>query len=94
MATPRHIRWLGRTVAVTSLVIAAFAVWWVFAGLPRPVATALADAEWEPCIAKYAAATTARDSARVDTWVLKPRSRFEAAVTCGRLRVKRTATAP
>ena len=86
---PAHIRWLGRVAAVTALVIAAFAVWVVWAGLPAPLATALADAEWEPCIARYAAATGARDSARVDSWVLKPRSRFTPAVTCGSLRRSR-----
>jgi hypothetical protein len=72
--------------AVTALVIAALAVLWVFVGLPKPVAVALADSEWAPCIPKYDSATTARDTARVDGWVLKPRSRFTPAVTCGSLR--------
>jgi hypothetical protein len=88
--SPAHIRWIGRVAAVTALVIAAFALWMVWAGMPAPLATAMADAEWEPCIPKYAAAATTRDSARVDTWVLKPRSRFTPAVTCGSLRRERT----
>jgi hypothetical protein len=75
--------------AVTALVIAATVVWWTFAGLPQPVATALADAEWEPCVPKYDSASSARDTARVDGWILKPRSRFTPAVTCGRLRKTR-----
>lgn len=71
---------------MAAVVIAALLVWWTITGLPRPVATALADAEWEPCLPKYDSARTARDSARVDGWILKPRSRFTSAVTCGRLR--------
>jgi hypothetical protein len=72
--------------AVTALVMAAILLWWTLAGLPKPVATALADAEWAPCVPKYDSATSARDTARVDSWILKPRSRFTPAVTCGRLR--------
>lgn len=87
--TPRHIRVIGRLAAMTALVVAAVVLWWTFAGLPRPVATALADAEWQPCVPKYDSARTARDTARVDSWILKPRSRFTPAVTCGRLRTAR-----
>lgn len=72
-----------------ALIIAAAAVWSVFGGLPRPVASALADAEWAPCVPRYEAAVSARDTTRVDAWVLKPRSRFQPAVTCGSLRRKR-----
>lgn len=86
---PRYIGVLARVAAVIALIIAAAAVWSIVAGLPKPVATALADAEWAPCVPRYAEASSARDSARVDAWVLKPRSRFQAAVTCGSLRRKR-----
>ena len=71
---------------MAAVVIAALLVWWTIVGLPSPVATALADAEWEPCLPKYDSARSTRDSARVDGWILKPRSRFTPAVTCGRLR--------
>jgi hypothetical protein len=74
---------------VTVLVAAAVLLWWVFAGLPRSLETALADAEWAPCVAGYDSAATARDSARVDRRVLRPRSRFTPAVTCGSRRAGR-----
>lgn len=72
-----------------ALIIAAAAVWSVVAGLPEPVESALADAEFAPCVPRYAAAGSLQDSVRVDALVLKPRSRFLPAVTCGSLRRKR-----
>jgi hypothetical protein len=88
--SPRHIRVLGRVAAITALVVAAAAVYSVWAGLPIRVESAMADAEWAPCVPRYAAARSARDSAGVDAWILRPRSRFQPAVTCGSLARQRS----
>ena len=83
VAGRRRRRRVVALATVTALVIVASSVWWVFTGLPRPLATALAEAEWAPCGAAYDSARTARDTARVDSRVIRPRSRFTPAVTCG-----------
>jgi hypothetical protein len=83
MAVPRHIRVIHRTTTVVVLLIVASMVTWLFTGMPPSVEAAITDALWAPCPPRYAAATTAQDSADVDGVVLKPRSRFERAITCG-----------
>ena len=80
---PPRIRRIGRVVAVLSLAILFIAVLWVFTGIPAPVATAMDDALWAPCPAQYQAARTAVDSGLADGYVLRPRTRFERAITCG-----------
>ncbi len=47
---------------------------------------ALREAEFEPCKKRLTTARDARDTAAIDALVVKPRSRFSAAVTCGGLR--------
>ncbi len=86
MAAPRHIRVIGRITTVVALVVVIAMVSWFFTGMPRSVESAINDALWAPCPPRYAAARTARDSADVDRVVLKPRSRFEQAITCETLR--------
>jgi hypothetical protein len=88
---PPRIRRIGRVVAVLSLAILFIAVLWVFTGIPAPVATAMDDALWAPCPAQYQAARTAVDSGLADGYVLRPRTRFERAITCGSERARRRA---
>lgn len=88
MAAPRHIRVISRVTTVVVLLIVIAMVTWLFTGMPASVETALAEALWAPCPPRYASARTARDTSDVDTFVLKPRSRFERAITCGTLRAK------
>ncbi len=76
---------------VVLLVVVGTMITWFVTGMPRSVETAMADALWEPCPAYYAAARTARDTTDADSYVLKPRSRFERSITCGTLRAKRGA---
>jgi hypothetical protein len=49
------------------------------------------DAMWAPCPAQYQAARTAVDSGLADGYVLRPRTRFERAITCGSERRRRAA---
>ncbi len=86
---PRRIRRVGRLVAVFALATAFIAMLWVFTGIPTPVATAMEDALWAPCPAQYVNATTVGDSALADGYVLRPRTRFEKAITCGSERRRR-----
>lgn len=88
---PRRIRRVGRLVAVFALATAFIAMLWVFTGIPTPVATAMDDAMWAPCPAQYVNARTAGDSALADGYVLRPRTRFEKAITCGSERRRRAA---
>jgi hypothetical protein len=94
MAAPRHIRIISRVTTVVVLVIVIAMVTWLFTGMPSSVETALAEALWAPCPPRYAAARTPRDTGDVDTFVLKPRSRFERAITCGTLRAKMDSMPP
>ena len=80
---PRRIRRIGRLVAVLAVAVTFIAMLWVFTGLPSPVATAMDDALWAPCPAQYLAARSAIDSGLADGYVLRPRTRFERAITCG-----------
>ena len=93
MRSPLHIRLLGRITTIVLLVIAATMVTWFVTGMPRSVETAMSDALWAPCPLRYAAARSAFDTTDVDAFVLKPRSRFESAITCATLRAKRTKSA-
>jgi len=83
MVVPRHIRVIHRTTTIVVMVIVVSMVTWFFTGMPTSVEAAITDALWAPCPPRYAAAKTAQDSADVDGIVLKPRSRFERAITCG-----------
>jgi len=78
-----------RAATAALVTIALVMTAWLFTGLPRPVATAMADAEFEPCLKQYNSALDTRDTQRVDGIVVKPRSRFTRAVTCGGLRLAR-----
>ena len=80
---PRRIRRIGRLVALLAVAVMFIAMLWVFTGLPSPVATAMDDALWAPCPAQYLAARSAIDSGLADGYVLRPRTRFERAITCG-----------
>lgn len=71
------------------LLIVVTMVTWFVTGMPNSVETAITDAMWEPCPGHYAVAKTATDTADADSYVLKPRSRFEKAITCGTMRAKR-----
>ncbi len=90
---PRRIRRIGRLFAIVSLAIGFIVMLWVFTGIPTPVATAMDDALWAPCPAQYQAARTAVDSGLADGYVLRPRTRFERAITCGSERSRREAAA-
>ena len=90
---PRRIRQLARLGAIFAVAVMFIAGLWVFTGIPAPVATAMNDALWAPCPTQYEAARTAQDSSLVDGYVLRPRTRFERAITCGSERVKRAAAA-
>jgi len=90
---PRRIRQLGRLVAILALAIGFIAFLWVFTGIPSPVATAMDDALWKPCPAQYLAARSAIDTGLADGYVLRPRTRFERAITCGGERSRREAIA-
>lgn len=78
-----------RLVIGASVALAFVSILWVFTGLPSPVATAMDDALYAPCPSRYAAAHSTSDSALVDGYVLRPRTRFERAITCGGQRAKR-----
>jgi hypothetical protein len=86
---PRRIRQVARVGAILAVAIMIITMLWVFTGIPAPVATAMNDALWAPCPTQYDAARTAQDSNLVDGYVLRPRTRFERAITCGSERVKR-----
>ncbi|WP_396218902.1 hypothetical protein [Gemmatimonas sp.] len=88
---PRRIRRIGRLVAILGVAVIFIALLWVFTGIPSPVATAMDDAMWAPCPAQYQAARTAVDSGLADGYVLRPRTRFERAITCGSERRRRAA---
>lgn len=90
--SPRRIRRIGRLVAVFALAVVFIAMLWVFTGIPTPVATAMNDAMWAPCPAQYQAARSAIDSGLADGYVLRPRTRFERAITCGSERRRRAAS--
>jgi hypothetical protein len=92
MAAPRHIVLAGRITTVVLLLIVGTMVTWFVTGMPKAVQATLADQVWAPCPPRYASARTRMDSTLVDEYVLKPRSRFEAAVTCGSVRAKRAVT--
>ena len=80
---PRRIRRIGRLVAVLAVAVMFIAMLWVFTGIPTPVATAMNDALWSPGPAQDLAARSAIDSGLADGYVLRPRTRFERAITCG-----------
>ncbi len=86
---PRRIRRIGRLIAILALAIGFIGLLWVFTGIPSPVATAMDDALWKPCPAQYLDARTAIDSGLADGYVLRPRTRFERAITCGSERRRR-----
>ncbi len=88
---PRRIRQLARLGAIFALAVMFIAMLWVFTGIPSPVATAMDDALWAPCPAQYAAARNTQDSVLTDGYILRPRTRFERAITCGGERTKRAA---
>jgi hypothetical protein len=88
---PRRIRRIGRLVAILAVAVMFIAMLWVFTGIPTPVATAMNDALWAPCPAQYLAARSAIDSGLADGYVLRPRTRFERAITCGSERQRRAA---
>ena len=90
---PRRIRRIGRLVALLAVAVMFIAMLWVFTGSPTPVATAMNDALWAPCPTQYLAARSAIDSGLADGYVLRPRTRFERAITCGSERQRR-AVAP
>lgn len=79
---------MTRLVTMCFVAIAGVTVWWLFRGVPEPVTRAMDDALYEPCPSRYAAARTGRDSALVDGYILKPRSRFSKAITCGSERAR------
>lgn len=78
-----------RVVLLLFVGIVAVTVWWLFFGVPKPVTTAMDDAMWAPCPAQYARARTRQDSVLADGYILKPRSRFSKAITCGGERLRR-----
>jgi hypothetical protein len=80
-------RFWGYVLVVVGIVTA----WWLVRGVPRPVTDVMDDALWAPCEPRYAAARTAGDSQLVDGYILKPRSRFSRAITCGSERDRRQA---
>lgn len=84
---------MTRLVSGLFLAIAVVTAWWLFRGVPEPVTTAMDDAMWAPCPSRYEAARTAADSQLVDGYILKPRSRFSKAITCGGERRRREAAA-
>lgn len=86
---PRRIRQVARLGAILAVAIMFIAMLWVFTGIPAPVATAMNDALWAPCPSQYDSARTVQDSNLVDGYVLRPRTRFERAITCGSERAKR-----
>ncbi|WP_373058012.1 hypothetical protein [Gemmatimonas sp.] len=86
---PRRIRRIGRLFAILALAIGFIGFLWVFTGIPTSVATAMDDALWAPCPAQYVAARNAIDSGLADGYVLRPRTRFERAITCGGERRRR-----
>lgn len=90
MRSPLHIRLVGRITTIVLLIVVATMVTWFVTGMPKSVETAMSDALWAPCPLRYAAARSAFDTADADAFVLKPRSRFESAITCATLRAKRT----
>ncbi len=89
---PRRLRLLRRTVTLLAVVIALVTLGWVFTGLPAPVASAMGDALYAPCPAQYATAADAQDSSVADGYVLRPRTRFERAITCGGERARRASS--
>jgi hypothetical protein len=90
---PRRIRRIGRLVAILAVAVMFIAMLWVFTGIPTPMAAAMDNALWAPCPAQYLAARTAVDSGLADGYVLRPRTRFERAITCGSERRRRAAAA-
>ena len=90
---PRRIRNLGRLGAIFAVAVMFITLLWVFTGIPTPVATAMNDALWAPCPDQYRAARTAQDTTLADGYILRPRTRFERAITCGGERAKRAAGA-
>ena len=92
MGSPRHIRIISRVTTVVLLLIVVTMVTWFITGMPSTVESAITDAMWKPCPGHYAIAKTATDTADADSYVLKPRSRFEKAITCGTMRANRLAS--
>lgn len=84
---------MTRLVTVLFLLIVVVTGWWLVGGVPRPVTRAMDDALFEPCPSRYAGARSAQDTSMVDSYILKPRSRFSRAITCGSER-RRHAGAP
>lgn len=80
---------MRRAILLLFVVVGAVTIWWLTAGVPRPVAEAHDNALAAPCVPRYADARTAADSALVDGYILKPRSRFSKAITCGSERARR-----
>lgn len=78
-----------RLLVAGAVLVAVVAFGWVFTGLPTPIADAMQEAVYEPCPPRYAVARSAQDSALVDGFVLRPRSRFQRAITCGDARARR-----
>jgi hypothetical protein len=78
-----------RLLLAGAVLVAVVAFGWVFTGLPTPIADAMQEAVYEPCPPRYAVARSAQDSALVDGVVLRPRSRFQRAITCGDERARR-----
>lgn len=80
---------MSRAIFALLALVAGVTAWWLMAGVPRPVADAHDNALSAPCVPRYAAARSSADSVRVDEYVLKPRSRFSKAITCGSERRRR-----
>jgi hypothetical protein len=84
---------MTRLVGGIFLVMVLVTVWWLTAGVPKPVTEAMDDALFAPCPSRYAEARTAGDTGLVDGYILKPRSRFSRAITCGSERTRRSGVA-
>jgi len=82
-----------RAATAVLVIVALVMTAWMFTGLPAPVATAMANAEFEPCVKRYDTARNARDTLGVDGLVLTPKTRFTREVTCGGLRLGRQSAA-
>ena len=76
-----------RAASAVLVIVVMVMTAWMFTGLPAPVASFMATAEFDPCLKRYNAARNARDTLGVDGLVLTPKTRFTREVTCGGLRL-------